>query len=83
MYVLRNFELWSDDKDDTRAGISSPNFCTTPGGERLTPTYDLARNRSNTQQILSGVRLRTWNPPAPNLKPYHSVPTALKRILSF
>ncbi|GBM12421.1 hypothetical protein AVEN_55267-1 [Araneus ventricosus] len=30
-----NFEPWSDNEDVTRAGIPSPNFCTTPAGRRL------------------------------------------------
>ncbi|GBL75401.1 hypothetical protein AVEN_194593-1 [Araneus ventricosus] len=40
-----NFEPWSDDEDDTWAGTSSPNFHSTPTGERLATTYDLACSR--------------------------------------
>ncbi|GBM26479.1 hypothetical protein AVEN_206168-1 [Araneus ventricosus] len=28
------------------------------------PTYDLTCSRPNTRRIFSGIRLRTWNPPA-------------------
>ncbi|GBO29675.1 hypothetical protein AVEN_88859-1 [Araneus ventricosus] len=34
---LRNFEPLSDDEGNTRAGIPSPNFRTTPTGRCLTP----------------------------------------------
>ncbi|GBL91472.1 hypothetical protein AVEN_136953-1 [Araneus ventricosus] len=60
--VPRNFEPRSDDEDDTRAGIPSPNF--------RTPAYELTCNRPHTRRIFNGNRLRTWNPPAPKTAPY-------------
>ncbi|GBO34291.1 hypothetical protein AVEN_32896-1 [Araneus ventricosus] len=65
----RNFEPWSDDEDDTRAGTPSPNFHTTPTEGCLATTYDLVCNRPHTRQIFSGIGFRTWNPPAPKLRP--------------
>ncbi|GBM48378.1 hypothetical protein AVEN_103563-1 [Araneus ventricosus] len=44
-------------------------FCTTPVGGRLTPTYDLARSRSNTQRIFSGFKPGTFRPRSLTTKP--------------
>ncbi|GBM13592.1 hypothetical protein AVEN_124001-1 [Araneus ventricosus] len=35
------------------------------------PTYDLAYNKINTQQIFNEIGFRTWNPLAPEPRPYH------------
>ncbi|GBM88142.1 hypothetical protein AVEN_213957-1 [Araneus ventricosus] len=50
----------------------SPNFHDTPTGGRLATAYDLTCNRPHTRRIFSGIGSRTWNPPAPKPRPYHS-----------
>ncbi|GBO14650.1 hypothetical protein AVEN_111432-1 [Araneus ventricosus] len=35
------------------------------------PTSDLTCNRPNTRRIFSGIGFPTWNPPAPEPRPYH------------
>ncbi|GBO18550.1 hypothetical protein AVEN_72040-1 [Araneus ventricosus] len=67
----RNFELRSDDEDDTRAATPSPNFHATPTGGRLATTYDLTCNRPHTRRIFSGILYRTWNPTILKPRPYH------------
>ncbi|GBL87741.1 hypothetical protein AVEN_81351-1 [Araneus ventricosus] len=44
---------------------SSPNFRTTSAEGQLPPTYDFRCNMLNTRRIVSGIRFRTWNSPAP------------------
>ncbi|GBM90447.1 hypothetical protein AVEN_111253-1 [Araneus ventricosus] len=80
----RKFEPLSVDEDDTRAGIPSPNFHATPTGGRLATTYSLKCNRSHTRRIFSGIRFRTWNPPAPKSRPYHlatAVSTSMQSLV--
>ncbi|GBO06775.1 hypothetical protein AVEN_43932-1 [Araneus ventricosus] len=69
----RNFEPGSDDEDRTTPELSlpSPNFHATPTGGCLATTYDLAWSMPHTRRIFSGIGFRTWNPPAPKLRPYH------------
>ncbi|GBN16466.1 hypothetical protein AVEN_196922-1 [Araneus ventricosus] len=65
----RNVEPRLD--DDTWDGVPSPCFRAMPTGGRLAPTYDLACKRPNPRRIFSGIGFRTWNFPAPKLRPYH------------
>ncbi|GBN72441.1 hypothetical protein AVEN_9104-1 [Araneus ventricosus] len=56
-HEARNFELLSDDEDDTRAGIPSPHYTSRR-------TFDpmrifLSCNRSHTRWIFSGIRFQT------------------------
>ncbi|GBN61116.1 hypothetical protein AVEN_16895-1 [Araneus ventricosus] len=43
---------------------------TTPMRGRLTPTFDLACNRSHARWVFSGIRFRACNPPTPELIRY-------------
>ncbi|GBL72046.1 hypothetical protein AVEN_244918-1 [Araneus ventricosus] len=42
----RNSEPQSNDENDARVNIPSPNFSTTAAGERMATTYDLTCNRA-------------------------------------
>ncbi|GBM98913.1 hypothetical protein AVEN_58185-1 [Araneus ventricosus] len=80
-----NFELRTDDKDDTRAGIplsklphetngklgSGGLCCTTLTGGRLAPRCDLTCNRPHTRRIFGGIEFRSWNTPTTKPRPYH------------
>ncbi|GBL71966.1 hypothetical protein AVEN_115011-1 [Araneus ventricosus] len=61
-----NFEPRSDDED----GTPSPSFHAAPAGGHLATAYDLACNRPHTRRTFGGIGFRTWNLPAPKLRPY-------------
>ncbi|GBN37806.1 hypothetical protein AVEN_102210-1 [Araneus ventricosus] len=61
----RNFVSRSDYEDDTCTCSPSPNFRTTPAGECLATTCDLACNRPHTRWILIGIGFRSWSPLPP------------------
>ncbi|GBN00848.1 hypothetical protein AVEN_89216-1 [Araneus ventricosus] len=61
----RNFELLSDDEDDTSAGTSSPNFHTTPTGGRLAITFDLMFNKPTYTADLQWNRVSNLEPSGP------------------
>ncbi|GBO45515.1 hypothetical protein AVEN_91223-1 [Araneus ventricosus] len=67
----RNFEPRADDRTTPELAPHSPNFHATSTGGRLATTYNLVCNRPRTRRIFSGIRFRTWNPPAPRPRPYH------------
>ncbi|GBO26345.1 hypothetical protein AVEN_88908-1 [Araneus ventricosus] len=64
----RNYEPRSDDEDDIGVDTLTPNFRTTPAGERLVITYDLACNRPHTRWISIGIGFQAWSPKAPEAK---------------
>ncbi|GBM08649.1 hypothetical protein AVEN_52482-1 [Araneus ventricosus] len=67
---LCNFELWSENEDNTLTGTPSPNYCSTQAGGCLANTYDFTCNKSHTWRNFSGSGFGTWNPIAPKSRPY-------------
>ncbi|GFX78293.1 hypothetical protein TNCV_5136401 [Trichonephila clavipes] len=53
----RNFELWSSDEDDNRAGTPSPNYYTTYTGESLRSPQIKRTSVPPTRRVFSGAEL--------------------------
>ncbi|GFW37714.1 hypothetical protein TNCV_4629191 [Trichonephila clavipes] len=58
-----NFEPWSSDEGNTRAGTPSPNFPTPSTRRRMKPDR-FNVHPSSTRQVFSGTRARTRDTPA-------------------
>ncbi|GBN30182.1 hypothetical protein AVEN_233118-1 [Araneus ventricosus] len=69
----------------TTSEPSSPSLQTTPAGRHLTSDGFNAHKGHLTRRFFGGISFRTWNLPAPKLRPYDqdtAFPVALSTCLS-